>query len=149
MAAKGFLGRLFGRNDSGGGCCGGGVSIIPEDENTAGSGENSTGHDVVVVTNSCCNPADKPLEDRAFRVVDQAIADSGVEANVRAVSATDAIAGAMPSDIVTEIQNRIAQGTLEPPVVLVDGRIVTGNGVDQNDVVAGLVGVANGQNVSS
>ncbi|QUH01870.1 hypothetical protein HUO13_14560 [Saccharopolyspora erythraea] len=96
-----------------------------------------------MVTNSCCNPADKPLEDRAFRVIDQAIAETGVEAEVRAVSATDAIAGAMPSDIVTEIQNRIAQGTLEPPVVLVDGRIVTGNGVDHKDVVAGLAATTN------
>ncbi|GAB3288672.1 hypothetical protein [Parasphingorhabdus pacifica] len=142
MASKGILGRLFGRGQSdGGGCCGGGITIIPEDD--APADKQGSGLDVVVVTNSCCNPADKPLEERAFRVIDEAIAETGVEAEVRSVSATDAIAGAMPSDIVTEIQNRIAQGTLEPPVVLVDGRIATGNGVDHKDVVAGLTGTAN------
>lgn len=146
MASKGFLSRLFGRNDSAGdGCCGGGVTIIPEDEAPADN-QPASGLDVVVVTNSCCNPADKPLEDRAFRVIDGAIAETGVEATVRAVSATDAIAGEMPSEIVTEIQNGIAQGTVEPPVVLVDGRIITGNGVDHKDIVTGLTETANTPN---
>ena len=51
---------------------------------------------VVIISGSCCIPGMAPFDEQARRVVDQAIAETGVAAQVRMMPATTAYMGGAP-----------------------------------------------------
>jgi hypothetical protein len=113
-------------------------SPVLADESSLPEWVPGTPHDVIVITNGCCNPADIPLDERGVRVVNQLVEETGFDGKVRVIRSTDAVDGALPGPIVRDIQERIAKEIMEPPVVIVDGRIVSTYGVDESEVRAGF-----------
>lgn len=90
--------------------------------------------EVLVISDSCCNPSAASAEELAVRTVDEAIAAVGSPARCRLVSATDALAGALPPEILTEIQSQLARGAARPPMVMIGGRIVASGTFTRQDM---------------
>ncbi|UGY91639.1 hypothetical protein [Streptomyces gobiensis] len=96
--------------------------------------------EVLVISDSCCNPSAASAEEEAVRTVDAAIAAVGSSARSRLVSATDALAGALPQEILTEIQSQLARGSARPPMVMIDGQIVASGTFTRQEVETALTG---------
>lgn len=156
MAAKGIL-NLIRRtkkhddNSTLSSCCGS-LDIVPDDDlpdegattnvgATASSGETTADRapaDIVVITGSCCSPAAKPFDERALRVVNVVLAETGTAANLRIISATAGMNGALPSDVLEDLQHRQVREGLRLPVLMIDGVVIAGGRIDPEHVHAGL-----------
>ncbi|MCZ7431116.1 hypothetical protein [Streptomyces sp. WMMC1477] len=121
-------------------CCGPAAG-----ENPTAAPATAAPIEVLVISDSCCNPSAASAEEQAVRTVDAAIAAVGSTARSRLVSATDALAGALPQEILAEIQSQLARGSARPPMVMIDGRIVASGTFTRQDVENALTG----NNVSS
>lgn len=82
---------------------------------------------VAIITGSCCNPHMPPFDAEAKRVVAQALAESGVSAEVREVPATRAFfGGGVPRHVLAEILRLMnEEGKVGLPAVLVNGEVIS------------------------
>jgi TRC40/GET3/ArsA family transport-energizing ATPase len=80
---------------------------------------------VVIVSASCCVRGMEAFDEQARRVVQQAIAETGVEALVDVMPATTAFLGGIPRPIMTELMTRAQTGQMPVPAVLVDGKPIS------------------------
>lgn len=154
---SGFIARIFNRDRRDGGavgsCCGQ-VSVVPEEDLSAEEGRPGAGNaaaegsapapEILVITGSCCDPAAKPFDERAHRVVAEVLAENGLRAEVRTVSATDAMAGELSAGLLAELRERMLAGAVRLPAVLVDGELVSSGAVERGEVEAGLLGARSG-----
>jgi hypothetical protein len=115
-------------------CCGGPAAAPAHDES---AGAPQTG-EVLIISDSCCNPAAVPAEERAVKTVADAISASGTQVSPRLVSATDALGGALSPEILAKIQSHLARGTAQPPMVMIDGEVVASGTFTQKEVEAAL-----------
>lgn len=103
--------------------------------------ERVTPSELLIITDSCCNPAAAPLEERAVKTVNDAIAATGMAVQPRLVSATDALAGALSQELLAHIQSEMLRGA-SAPMVMIDGQIVASGLFSQQDVETALAGQA-------
>lgn len=96
--------------------------------------------EILIISDSCCNPAATPAEERAVKAVDEAITAIGASARSRVVSATEALGGALSPEILAKIQSHLVRGTARPPMVMIDGEIVASGNFTQQEVEAALTG---------
>lgn len=147
---SGVFSRLFGlgKNEENGkmsDCCGG-IAIVPEDDEisderteTPSSPQGSSGtKDVLVITGNCCNPGVKPLDDEATRVAQMVAEEADFEVQVRTMSATAVLNGALSESVVSDLVARQQQGRLRLPVLMIDGAYITDGRIDRGDVESGL-----------
>ncbi len=81
---------------------------------------------VVIITGSCCIPGMRPFDDQAHRVVRQAIAESGVSAQVKELPASSALFGGAPKTVMAELVRMLNEGgRIGLPVVLVNGTVIS------------------------
>lgn len=81
---------------------------------------------VVIVSGSCCIPGMAPLDERARRVVEQAILETGIKARVGMLPATTALAGGVPEEVVSRLVQKFNQsGQVGLPAILVEGKAVS------------------------
>ncbi len=81
---------------------------------------------VVIITGSCCIPGMQPFDAQARRVVEQAIAESGVAAELRDLPASNAMFGGAPRDVMARLLAMLnEEGRIGLPAVLVDGEVVS------------------------
>lgn len=81
---------------------------------------------VQVVIGGCCGPTTSPFDDRVEAVVRQAVTESGVQADLRRLSISEAYYGAVPPAVVERLAAESRQSGASPlPVVLMNGAIVT------------------------
>lgn len=99
--------------------------------------ERVTPSELLIITDSCCNPAAAPLEERAVKTVNDAIAATGMAVQPRLVSATDALAGALSQELLAHIQSEMLRGA-SAPMVMIDGQIVASGLFSQQDVETAL-----------
>lgn len=113
---------------------------LPEPDNgSAGEGPGPGAIGVVIVTGSCCVPGMAPFEERARQMVEQAIAETGVGAEVRMMPATTAYMGGVPKKVMAELIGGFNEtGRITLPAVLVNGEVVNAGAVDLEDVKAAL-----------
>ncbi|AKH85680.1 hypothetical protein AA958_29435 [Streptomyces sp. CNQ-509] len=119
-------------------CCGA-PAAAPAPQNTAAQQQP---REVLIITDSCCNPAAAPAEERAVKTVTEAITATGSPARARLVSATEALAGALSPEILAEIQSQLVRGTARPPMVMIAGQIVASGNFTQQEVEAALAGTS-------
>lgn len=101
-----------------------------------------------IVSASCCMPGMEPFDEQARRAVQQAIAETGVEARVEVMSATTAFFGGLPRPILAEAMRLAQAGRMPMPAVLVNGQPVS-FGVPEVEVVKGQISGTFGQDVIS
>ncbi len=80
---------------------------------------------VVIISGSCCIPGMKPFDEQARRVVEQAISETGVEAQLVVMPATRAYFGGAPREVINKLVSDANQGKLGVPAVLVNGEAVS------------------------
>ncbi len=77
---------------------------------------------VVIISAACCMPGMAPLDEQACRIVEQAITETGVKAQVTIMPATTAFFGGVPRPIMVELINLSQSGRLPVPAVLINGK---------------------------
>lgn len=80
---------------------------------------------IVLISAACCVPGVAAFDDQARRVVDQAVAEAGVEASVSTMPATTAYFGGAPREVIARLMRDMQSGTLRVPVVLIEGKVVS------------------------
>ena len=79
---------------------------------------------IVIVSGSCCIPGMGPFDEQARSVVEQAISEAGVSAQVTVLPATKAFFGAVPKSVMGELMTMFNQGKIGLPAVLINGKVV-------------------------
>ena len=111
----------------------------PEGGST-GEGPGPVSIGVVIVTGSCCVPGMAPFEERARQIVEQAIAETGVAAQVRMMPATTAYLGGVPTKVMAELIGGFNEtGRITLPAVLLNGEVVSTGAVELDNVKAALL----------
>jgi hypothetical protein len=77
---------------------------------------------VLIISGACCIPAMAPFDEKARQVIDQAIAESGVAAEVKVMPATHAYYGGVPRKIWAQLLVAFQWG--HTPAVLLNGKPV-------------------------
>jgi hypothetical protein len=81
---------------------------------------------IVIITGSCCIPGMAPLEEQARRIVDQAVSETGVTAEVKMIAAATAYFGGIPKEVMAQIMAAFNQtGQMPLPAILIDGNPVS------------------------
>jgi hypothetical protein len=81
---------------------------------------------VVIITGSCCIPGMRPFDEQARRVVEQAIAQAGVPAQLKELPASNALLGGVPKQVLAGLMARFNEGgQIGLPAVLVNGEVVS------------------------
>ncbi|MCX9012765.1 MAG: hypothetical protein OIN66_16810 [Candidatus Methanoperedens sp.] len=88
--------------------------------------KKDTGAGVIIISGSCCIPGMAPFDEQAKRVVEQAISETDIKAQVKVVPASTAFFGAVPKEVMAKIMTELNQsGRMPLPAVLINGRIVS------------------------
>ncbi|MCL4368513.1 MAG: hypothetical protein M1337_05040 [Actinobacteria bacterium] len=81
---------------------------------------------VVIITGSCCFPGLVPLEKETNRAVAKALGETGLDAEIRVISAAAAYLGQVPRSVIAELMAANSHGGGPPlPAVLVNGKPVS------------------------
>ena len=76
---------------------------------------------VAIITASCCFPGVAPFEERAKSIVEQAVTESGVEAEVK-VLPVSSYYNSIPKEVVPKLIADYNQGKISAPPILIDGK---------------------------
>jgi hypothetical protein len=78
---------------------------------------------VAIISVSCCQPGIAPFEQQAQRIVEQAIAESGVDADIRVLPVSTYF-NSIPREVVPKLLADYQQGKISAPPILIDGKAV-------------------------
>lgn len=81
--------------------------------------ENRVG--VAMVSVSCCFPAVAAFEKQAQRVIEQAIFESGVDAQFK-ILPVSAYSNSIPREVIPRLTSDYNQGKISAPAILIDGK---------------------------
>jgi hypothetical protein len=101
---------------------------------------------VAIITASCCFPAAAPFEEKARRVVEQAISESGVDAHLR-VLPVSTYYNSIPKEVVPRLLADYNQGKISAPPILIDGKAVFYGVPDINEMKAELIKAAKAKKI--
>lgn len=97
---------------------------------------------IVIISGACCIPGMKPFDDQARLIVEKAISDTGVPAQVKMMPATTAYFGGASKEVTAKLVELSQSGQLGVPAILVNGKVVS-YGVPQfDDMKAALLEAA-------
>ncbi|MGA2380962.1 MAG: hypothetical protein ABSG85_16835 [Spirochaetia bacterium] len=80
---------------------------------------------IVIISAACCIPGVAAFDEQAKRVVDLAVAETGVEARVSMMPATSAYFGGAPREVIAKLMRDMQSGTLSVPAILINGKAVS------------------------
>ncbi len=90
---------------------------------------------VIIISGSCCIPGMAPFDEQAKRVVEQAISETNIKAQIKVIPVSTAYFGAVPKEIMTKLITEFNQsGRMPLPAVLINGKIVS-YGVPQVEAI--------------
>ncbi len=88
--------------------------------------KNNSEAGVIIISGSCCIPGMATFDEQAKRVVEQAVSETDIKAEVKVIPVSAAYFGAVPKEVMTKIITEFNQsGRMPLPAVLIDGRIVS------------------------
>lgn len=97
---------------------------------------------VVIISGSCCIPGMAPLDEQALRIVERAVSETGLAAQVEVVPATAAFFGGAPKEVTSELMADFQSGGMPVPAILINGKIVSCGVPNIEDVKAALIRAA-------
>lgn len=82
---------------------------------------------VVILSGACCFPSMAAFDEQAKRVIEQAIKETEVEAEIQLVTATTAIYGGLfPKDVMANLMNKFSRdGAVGGPAILINKEIIS------------------------
>ncbi len=101
---------------------------------------------IVIISGSCCIPGMARLDEQAQQIVEQAIRETGVAAQVKMMPATTAYFGGAPREVMAQLVKMANEsGRMGVPAILVNGKAVS-FGVPQIEAIkAALLQAVNGK----
>ncbi len=88
--------------------------------------KNNSEAGVIIISGSCCIPGMAPFDEQARRIVEQALSETDVKAQVKVVPASTAYFGAVPKEVMAKIITEFNQsGKMPLPAVLINGKVVS------------------------
>ncbi len=88
--------------------------------------KNNSEAGVIIISGSCCIPGMAPFDEQAKRVVEQAISETNIKAQIKIIPASTAFFGAVPKEIMSKLITEFNQsGRMPLPAVLINGSIVS------------------------
>ncbi len=97
--------------------------------------KNNSEAGVIIISGSCCIPGMAPFDEQARHVVEQAVSETDIKAQIKIIPASTAYFGAVPKDVMAKIITELNQsGRMPLPAVLINGKIVS-YGVPQVDAI--------------
>ncbi len=97
---------------------------------------------VVIISGACCIPGMKPFDEQARLIVERAIAETGVPAQLKMMPATTAYFGGAPKEVMAQLMALSQSGQLGVPAVLVNGKAVSYGVPQPEEVKAALLAAA-------
>ncbi len=80
---------------------------------------------VVILSAACCVPGMEAFDEAARRVVDKAIAETGVAADTKLMPATTAYFGGVPRQVMARLISLAQTGQMPVPAILINGEAVS------------------------
>lgn len=94
---------------------------------------------VLIISGSCCIPGMAPFDEQARRSVERAIAETGIQAQVKLMPATTAMMGGVPKEVMGQLVGLFNQGQIGLPAILINGKAVSFGVPQVEDIKAALV----------
>jgi hypothetical protein len=80
---------------------------------------------VLVLSSACCYPGLAAFDEQAKKVIEQAIEETGVEAEIKIIPGTSALySGAVPKRVMKDLMKRLSRNETGP-AVLINGEVVS------------------------
>jgi hypothetical protein len=82
---------------------------------------------IVILSAACCNPVFAAFDEKAQKIIELAIKETGVEAEIKLISATTAMySSAVPKHVMTDLINKFTRGDSESvPAILINGQVIS------------------------
>lgn len=80
---------------------------------------------VIIISGSCCIPGMAPFDEQAKRIVEQAVSEAEVKAQVKVIPASTAYFGGVPKEVMNKIITFSQSGRMPLPAVLINGTVVS------------------------
>jgi len=81
---------------------------------------------VVMLSATCCIPSMAGFDDQAKEIIEQAIIETGANAQLKVVSATSAMfGGGVPRKVMGELMDMFNQGRMSTPAILINGEVIS------------------------
>ncbi len=88
--------------------------------------KNNSEPGIIIISGSCCIPGMATFDEQAKHVVEQAISQIDVKAQVKIIPASTAFFGSVPKEVMAKIIAEFNQsGRIPLPAVLINGKIVS------------------------
>lgn len=98
-------------------------------------GKNGSKVNIVIVTGSCCIPGMAALDEEAIKTVERAVAETGVQTNIKLLAVTKAMFGGVPKDIYNKLMGEYkSSGRIGLPAILINGKLITYGAIDYERV---------------
>lgn len=92
-------------------------------------------------------PSMAPLDEQAQRIVEQAISQAGVAAEVRVIPASNAMFGAVPPRVMAKLMSEANQGRIPLPAILINGEVVSYGVPTLEDIKSALLQTGKSQEI--
>ena len=80
---------------------------------------------ILIISSACCNPSMAVFDEQAKKVAEQAIRETGVNAEVKIIPGATAIyGGVIPRPLVNQLMARFSRNQ-QGPAVVIDGEIIS------------------------
>jgi hypothetical protein len=90
---------------------------------------------ILLISGTCCFPQMAVLDQQAQQIVHQAVEETGISAQVRTVTASSAVSGGIPLEILQSTGlARDVSNIMRMPAILIDNRLIS-FGVPKLDVI--------------
>lgn len=81
---------------------------------------------ILIISGACCMPGMAPFDVQAKKMIEQAMVETGVNAELKVVPATNAMFGGIPRKIMTELFTMFNQSSkVGLPAVLINGEVTS------------------------
>ncbi len=99
---------------------------------------------LIIISGSCCIPGMAPFDEQAKNVVEQALSETNIKAQIKVISASTAYFGAVPKEIMAKIIAEFNQsGRMPVPAVLINGEIISYGVPKVEDIKTALLQAVN------
>lgn len=105
--------------------------------------DSKPGVSIVIISAACCMPGMAPMDEQARRIVERAISETGVDAQIKIMPATNAFFGGVPKQIMAELITLSQSGRLPVPAILINGKPVSYGMPELENFKSALLAVAN------
>ncbi len=100
------------------------MKIIEDVESTVN--HEQSGVKIVILSGACCIPSMASFDKQAEQIVEKAITETGIEAEVKVVPATTALfGGGVSKKVMGELMTMFNQGKLGAPAILINGEAIS------------------------